>query len=219
MPSLAELPLNNFMHQVMALNKVLPREDTEALHSLIVRLVDPKKSWETLSLKAVFLNLAKGFPVPYMNSQLMELLEGMEFLVNKNTFCNFNHLNRVIMLFISKRFQLDEVTFRTIFALQKRLLLASTRAPPSSWITLHAFSEILHPSYQLTAEDSSCLEGAILDALPKLGWVDQVRGLWGIFAMKGGSKPVPEAQMTLAQWKLWAESEMEKLRPLLEPYR
>ena len=203
----------------MTLNKVLPREDLEALHSLIVKFVDPRKSWETLSLKAVFLTIAKGVSVPNMSSKLQELLEAMEFLIKKNTFCNYNHFSRVIMLFISKRFQLDEGTFRTIFNLQKKLLSTSSRAQPVQWITLQAFAEILHPSFPLTSEDSKLLEASVLQALPTLTWADQVRGLWGIMATKGASKPVPRVDMTLEQWVSWARTETAELRSATESYR
>lgn len=186
---------------------------------MIVKLVDPRKSWDTLSLKAVFLTIAKGLSVPNMSSKLQELLEAIEFLINKNTFCNYNHLSRVLMLFISKRFQLDERTFRIIFNLQKKLLSTSSRAQPVHWITLHAFAEILHPSFPLSSEDSKLLEVSVLQALPNLTWADQVRGIWGIMATKGASKPVPRVDMTLEQWVSWARTETAELRSATESYR
>lgn len=123
------------------------------------------------------------------------------------------------MLFISKRFQLDESTFRTIFGLQKKLLSGSSRAQPVQWITLHAFAEILHPSFPLSVEDSKVLEATVLQAFPNLTWADQVRGLWGIMANKGASKQVPMVDMTLEQWVSWARTETVELRVAAEPYR
>lgn len=197
------------------MNKVLPREDCEELHSLIVRHVDPLISWEILSLKAVFLTMLKSTSIQLVGNHLLEILRSSQVLLEKKSFCNLQHLNRIMLLFVSKRFQLDGPTFKTLFDLQSDLLSKSPRTQPSHLITLLTFGTMLHPYYQSKTPSSLQIKDRIMSHFDTLDWTEKVRVLWTILAAEGCNLSLPDTNMSLRDCVAWAQTDIHVLRNLV----
>jgi hypothetical protein len=177
------------MHQIMYMSKFLPREDTEQIHSLIVQMVNPRISWETLSLKAVFMTTTKGMNRSQMTNQMLDLHESMKSMLDKKLFCNSLHLSRVFKLLIAKSYQLDNLTKIKLIELQCRLLKSSQKLHTvSHLITLQLFDRMLHEEDDESREMISQFDSKILESFKSIGWSEQVRALWGIVAGIGFTK-------------------------------
>jgi hypothetical protein len=178
------------MHQIMHMSNFLPREDTEELHSLIVRTVDPRSSWEALSLKAVFMTTCKILSRSDMVDKLQDLQESINSLLEKRLFCSPVHLTRVFKLLVARSYQLGDSTKVSLIKLQCRMLETSQKPQTvSQLITLLLYDRMLHGEHADTRELIASIEQRLLDGFGSLAWSEQVRALWAVVAGIGFTKP------------------------------